>query len=231
MDVGIMQKEEHVPTYGGFYAFMASNFNSTHIRTNPKMINRLMYDKISLTDVRRQMWCDDVNDVVNFPGVIGGMNLTPIADQKRVRLMHNKFRVVNPVSRAGDIPLMRAGEMYLIAAEAYAQSSPANDIAAQNALFTLASNRDPNYVLSLNTGTSLKNEISDQRRIELWGEGFRFLDLKRTNSSLSRGNANTTGVNSVWASVTTTSAGSDCWQFKLPQREVDGNPYITKNNP
>ncbi len=228
---GTMQKEEQVPTYGGFYSFASSNFNSTSTRTNPKMINRLLYNTISLTDVRRQMWCDDVNDKANFPGVIAGISLKPLEDQLRVRLMHNKFRVQNPVSRAGDIPLMRAGEMYLIAAEAYVKDATVNNVDAQNTLFTLASNRDPNYVLSLNTGTTLINEILDQRRIELWGEGFRFLDLKRQNLALSRGNANTTGVNPVWANISSVSAGADSWQFKLPQREIDGNPYISTNNP
>lgn len=223
---GIQQKEEQVPTYGAFYAYMSSNFNSTHTRTNPKMINRQLYNTISATDVRKKMWCDDVNDVANYPGVINGIKLTPVETQKRVRLMHNKFRVQNPVSRAGDIPLMRAAEMYLIAAEAY---SFINDNDAKNILFVLANHRDPEYqTVSAKVGNDLKEEIYDQRRVELWGEGFRFLDLKRRNVRLYRGLYNVTGVTSVWANVIEVAVGANAWQFKIPQREIDGNPYLVK---
>src|SRR5690606_3693114 len=151
-----------------------------------------LYNKIPTTDVRRLMWCDDVNDVENFPGIVDGNRLTPIPNQIRVRLMHNKFRVANPVSRGGDIPLMRAAEMYLIAAEAYSRMGTEVD-KARNTLAILAKHRDPEYNaenggVSTNSSTALTNEILDQRRIELWGEGFRFLDLKRQNTSMVRGN-------------------------------------------
>ena len=35
--------------------------------------------------------------------------------------MHRKFKVQNPQLSIGDVPLMRASEMYLIEAEAHAQ--------------------------------------------------------------------------------------------------------------
>lgn len=49
-----------------------------------------------------------------------------------------------------------------------------------------AKNRDASYTLSTNTGQALIDEIMVQRRVELWGEGFRFLDLKRLNLPLDR---------------------------------------------
>jgi hypothetical protein len=72
---------------------------------------------------------------------------------------------------------MRAAEMYLIEAEARARQG--NNTAAQEALFTLAKNRDASYTKSTSTGATLINEIMFNRRIEFWGEGFRFTDLKR----------------------------------------------------
>ena len=60
--------------------------------------------------------------------------------------------------------------MYLIEAEARARQS--NSTAAQDALFTLVKNRDAGYVKSTKTGQALLDEISFNRRIELWGEGF-----------------------------------------------------------
>jgi hypothetical protein len=65
-------------------------------------------------------------------------------------------------------------EMYLIEAEAKAWMG---DATASQALFTLISNRNPAYVKST-AGQTLVNEIYLHRRLELWGEGFRFYDLK-----------------------------------------------------
>lgn len=228
---GAQIKEEQTSPSSGFFAFMSSNFNSIQTRTNPKLINKQLYNTVPLSDVRRLMWCDDVNDVENFPGVINGMTLKPVENQLRFRLMHNKFRVANPVSRGGDVPFMRAAEMYLIAAEAYTEmgNTAANISTAQDYLYTLAKNRDPLYEKSqdrtdppgsIPSQGTFRTELRYQRRIELWGEGFRFLDLKRQNEPLSRGNLNTTGVNSVWANVTSVSAGANSWQFKIPLREI-----------
>lgn len=226
---GAQIKEEQTSPSSGFFAFMSSNFNSIQTRTNPKLINRLIYNNISSSDVRRLMWCDDVNDVENFPGVINSMTLKPVENQLRKRLMHNKFRVANPVSRGGDVPFMRAAEMYLIAAEAYSLMGAGEANNAKNTLAILAKQRDPLYYeenggISPNSGATLTTEIRDQRRIELWGEGFRFVDLKRqyNSSGFSRGNLNTTGYNSVWGSLNTTVSRDDVrWQFRIPQREID----------
>ncbi len=68
----------------------------------------------------------------------------------------------------GDPVYMRAGEMYLIEAEAKAKY---NDATAQDVLFTLVSNCDPGYVKSTKTGQALVDEIILQRRMELWGKG------------------------------------------------------------
>lgn len=70
-------------------------------------------------------------------------------------------------SSIGDVPLMRVAEMYLIEAEAKARAG-GQDAAAAAVLFTLAKQRDPNYVLSTNTGQALIDEIMIQRRVELW---------------------------------------------------------------
>ena len=47
--------------------------------------------------------------------------------------------------------------------------------------------RDPSYKSKGNSGDALAEEIMNSRRIELWGEGFRFYDLKRLNLPIKRG--------------------------------------------
>ncbi|MEO7047657.1 MAG: RagB/SusD family nutrient uptake outer membrane protein, partial [Ferruginibacter sp.] len=126
----------------------------------------------------------------------------------------------------GDFPLMRASEMYLIEAEAKARMG-GQDAAAATALFTLAKQRDPNYVLSSNTGTALIDEIMIQRRVELWGEGFRFYDLKRLDLPLDRSNSN---HNASIARVINVPAGDKTWQFLIPQSEINNTNGVVVQN-
>lgn len=223
---GAHQLAEQLPAYGSFYAYMSSNFNSAHTRPNPKRINATLYGQITASDVRKKLFCDNVNDFVNFPGVIDGSTGQPAASQVRALYMQKKFVVADPAVSAGDIPYMRAAEMYLIAAEAKAHLNLNQE--AADLVKIVAVNRDPLY--------QTPDDISDilsliliQRRAELWGEGFRFLDLKRANLALTR----TTGQGHTSALATTLSVAIDAdgWQFKIPRREMQANPYINVNNP
>ena len=68
-----------------------------------------------------------------------------------------------------------------------------------------------------------------QRRIELWGEGFRFYDLKRTNSPLDRNGANhDTGLTGGLFSVP---AGDVRWEFLIPQSEINNTNGVVTQNP
>ncbi|MGY0039692.1 RagB/SusD family nutrient uptake outer membrane protein [Pedobacter sp. NJ-S-72] len=69
------------------------------------------------------------------------------------------------------------------------------------------------------------NEILIQRRIELWGEGFRFTDLKRQNSALDRTKSNHT---TELAQTLNEVAGDVRWQWMIPQDEINTNPLIGK---
>ncbi|MDQ3277735.1 MAG: RagB/SusD family nutrient uptake outer membrane protein, partial [Bacteroidota bacterium] len=128
-------------------------------------------------------------------------------------------------SSIGDLVLMRASEMYLIEAEAKARM---NDATAANVLFQLVSKRDPAYVQSVLTGENLINHILIQRRIELWGEGFRFYDLKRLNQPLDRRGAN---HDPAVATVLQVPAGDVQWEFLIPQDEINFTNGIVKQNP
>jgi len=199
-----------------FFAYMSANYNSTVIRTSPKSINSTLYNAITTTDVRKGLW-DPTGTNTAFP--------IPISTASRYRYMSRKFRVADVSLSIGDVPYMRAGELYLIEAEAQARNN--NFTAAAATLYTLAVNRDPAYVLSTKTGTALIDEIMTQRRVELWGEGFRFYDLKRTDAPLNRTGAN---HNATYANVLNVAAGDKTWQFLIPQDEINnGNGVVTQN--
>jgi hypothetical protein len=78
--------------------------------------------------------------------------------------------------------------MYLIEAEAAAHLDDAEGQALINNFMTTY--RDPEYNTTA-TGEFLVNEIVLQKRIELWGEGLTFYDVKRLNMSVTRGYAGT----------------------------------------
>jgi len=201
-----------------FFAYMSANYNSTVVRTSPKSINSALYNRISGTDVRKNVWDPTGKNVKDFP--------IPTTASSRYPYMSRKFLVADVNLSIGDVPYMRAAELYLIEAEALARSGDNTGAAA--ALFTLAVNRDPGYVLSVKTGAALIEEIMVQRRIELWGEGFRFYDLKRTNTPLDRTGANhsasfTNGVLSV-------PANSINWQFLIPQDEINNTNGVVVQN-
>jgi starch-binding outer membrane protein, SusD/RagB family len=211
---GSHQISDQSTYFYSFFAFMSANFNSTNIRTNPKAINSTLYDKISATDVRKQLW-DPTGTNTNFPVPPSGV---------RKPYMNRKFLAASSSNSIGDVAYMRTAEMYLVEAEARARAG--QDPLAQELLYTLVKSRDPNYAKSTSTGAALINEILVQRRIELWGEGFRFYDLKRLNQPLDRTNSN---HQATLANVLTIPAGDARWEFLIPQIEINANPAIVQN--
>lgn len=97
-----------------------------------------------------------------------------------------------------DIPIMRSEEMRLIEIEAVARQDEGR---GRQMLEEFAKSRDPKFVYGThnesygNRSTSaLINEIWWQRRVELWGEGFASLDLKRLNKGVIRSYKNTSHI-------------------------------------
>ncbi|HRJ16686.1 MAG TPA: RagB/SusD family nutrient uptake outer membrane protein, partial [Saprospiraceae bacterium] len=89
------------------------------------------------------------------------------------------------------------------------------------------SNRDPMYVLSTNSGQALLDEIWFHRRVELWGEGVRFTDLKRLNLPLNRNCISNQLL--VMVAITDVPAGNKQWQGLFHQDELNANPAIVQN--
>ena len=202
-----------------FFAYMSLNYNSTAIRATPKLMNSALYNQISESDVRKKLWDPTGTNTVDFP--------LPASTFQRYPYQSKKFRVADLSLSIGDVPYMRAAEMYLIEAEALARSNRNTEAAA--VLNLLAVNRDPSYVLSTKTGAELIDEIMIHRRVELWGEGFRFYDLKRTNSPLNRngGNHSATFTNGALS----VAPGDIKWQFLIPQDEINNSQGLVVQNP
>lgn len=216
---GSHYNEEQGSAFTNFGAWMSRNFSSSNIRGNPKSINSLLYDLIPETDVRSKVF-DPTGEHPNLPA---GIEIS--SAHQRFPYTSQKFLSYATGDSRGDVPYMRSAEMYLIEAEAKARAGMDTDAAAT--LFELAENRDPAYVLSTNTGQDLIDEILLQRRWELWGEGFRFTDLKRLNMGLDRTGANHNAP--LLGNLLEVPAGDPRWQWQIPQDEMDANPLMEQN--
>ncbi len=211
---GSRQIDDHNTFFFSYFAYISCNFNSTVLRTQPRAINANLFNSIPATDNRKKCW-DLTGATVPVPP--GGA---------RVPYQNKKFLAQSSSISNGDVPYMRAAEMYLIEAEARARQG-GQDAAAQAALFTIVKNRNSSYVLSTNTGQNLIDEIMWNRRVEFWGEGFRFTDLKRTNQPMSRAGIPNHLV--ALTLITTVPAGDKLWEFLFPQDELNANAAIIQN--
>lgn len=219
---GSQQVDDQQTFFASFFAYLSLNYNSTNIRGNPKAINSDLYTLISESDARKRLWDPNAANPSLRDPFINEMTLSTFS---KINFMNRKFLAQGNASSVGDVPYMRAAEMVLLEAEALARSG--NDTQAAQVLFELASARDSEYVVSSNTGETLINEIMTQRRIELWGEGFRFYDLKRLDLPLDRTGANhvATVINSKFEEA----AGTPNWQFKIPISEINANENMVQN--
>jgi hypothetical protein len=120
--------------------------------------------------------------------------------------------------------VFRTGEMYLIRAEAKAESS---DLAGATAdINALRAARISGYT---NIGTYASKDaaiadIMNERFKELAFEGHRFWDLKRRNLPVSRDAAD-----APTAAGTTLPAGNFRFILPIPNSEVQANPKIQQN--
>lgn len=208
--------------FGNFMAYMSRNYNSSQIRQAPKVVNSLLFNSFPSTDVRTQ--------VIDPTGAHTALNLPttyskfPYTSQKFLSV--NAAGTRDNATSLGDIPFMRAAEMYLIEAEALAKDS--KEAQSKIVFDEFEKNRNPAYAGAATTGQAYIDEVLKSRRLELWGEGFRFLDLKRLNLPLDRTGANHSAV--VTNNLLTVPANDNRWTWLIPQGEIDASQGLVIQN-
>ena len=120
-----------------------------------------------------------------------------------------------------DYVYMRAAEMYLIEAEAQARLGKTTE--AATTLGELMKNRQPSW----NKQVVSVDDVLLQRRIELWGEGFVYFDLKRLNKGFDRTYEGTNHLPGGF--VIKVDAQDPRWVYQLPQREIQENTKISES--
>jgi hypothetical protein len=122
---------------------------------------------------------------------------------------------------------MRVEEMYLIQAEAAAHVNVAEGRRLINEFMTQY--RDASYNCSATSTDDVVEEIVFQKRIELWGEGQSFFDIKRLNMSVTRSYS---GSNFTGNTLMNTNGRPAWMNFVILSWEGDNNAAVKQwNNP
>lgn len=138
------------------------------------------------------------------------------------RVIVNKFLARNTtLDNLVNWKVLRTGEMYLIRAEARAMSG--DPVGALLDLNTLRAARISNPVPVVAAGQGILDAVAEERRRELFAEGHRWFDLKRTTRSIVRADCE--------LESTTCELGPDAreWVWPIPQVEIDTNPNINQD--
>lgn len=201
-------------------------------------INKMLYDKIPATDIRKQWWVDEslkstLITSLTWDGHPDVANYSDGGDTKLPFLPYTNVKFgcwpIATVDNDEDVPLMRIDEMYLIQAECL--NSPEMNKAGEAT--TVLENyvktyRDPAYSVS-GRGLSLADEIWFQRRVELWGEGFAIFDTKRLGKPLVRFHDDENSTNYA-AAFRFNMEATDGWlNMRFPQDELNTNFSIVDN--
>lgn len=164
-----------------------------------------MYERIGDNDFRKKMWAPDTweNDKSWYDSYCidppkkdnGEWKQSSVTYMNWTSHESIKFRPASGsvddynVGSATAYPLMRVEEMYFIYAEALAHTNAEQGKAALEDF--MKAYRDKTYTCSATDHDAIIEEIVFQKRVELWGEGQTFFDIKRLDYSVTRGYSGT----------------------------------------
>ncbi len=245
--------ETETTFFRSYFYLIANDFNGSQNRNNPKIIDRRLYNQIPDTDYRKDLFLADapntntsaangqggfanntnplyptradwnaaISEIKDTYGFTSGHNLHPYM---HVKFLQKNSGTIDP----DDIIYMRASEMYLIEAEAEAMLG--NLAAAKDALRPLGEARDSAYDLSaFNTQAELLEHIKFMRKVELWGEGFLYVDKIRWDEGIDHAANGGSGASQILYQdgfLQEKPSINDAWIFKIPQKELDANPNL-----
>lgn len=147
-------------------------------------IDKALYDRIPDTDFRKHSWVDPGKmDYYKYQTVRDADWFEELPDYTalKFRCVAGDFETYS-VGGVCDVPMMRVEEMYYIEAEAKAHQDLAAGVQALNAF--VQTYRDPSYSFSTNSFEAFADEYVFQKKIEFWGEGISFHDIKRLKTGV-----------------------------------------------
>jgi hypothetical protein len=209
------------------------NANNIYLGFNPTSNNyapdfvpqQWVINLYALTDIRRAAYLEQKAvfvQGVNYPGIycINKYPGNPALFTAATTNYQHKPKI------------FRVAEMYLISAEAAAQT-PATEAAALVTLNQLRVARSATALVGL-TGTALMDAIKSERVRELLCEGYRLDDLKRWKMGFSRSAPQNIGLINTGPDFNekVVAAGDDKFVWGIPANDITTNPNIaSQQNP
>ena len=186
---GIQQVKENSSVQSGILnwtGWMSPETTFGYANAGPyAIIDSKLYSSISKTDWRKKLYSPGTLDknyewYQTYAADLENMNITY---DKWPSCVAIKFRPANGavgdpnIGAASAYPLMRVEEMYFIKIEAAAHSDA--EEGKEELVDFMKEYRDPSYKCTATSQADIIKEIVLQKRIELWGEGQSFFDIKR----------------------------------------------------
>lgn len=203
---GFNHSTETMTSYASFFS-MLGNESSGYggVGQSVHCIDARLYNAIPETDLRKSLFNTAEGD--------------PKAATTGAKIAYASRKFGHMDQWLQDYLYMRNAEMILIAAEADARLG--NTSEAATTLSTLMAKRDPSWkATKVNV-----DEILLQRRIELWGEGFHYYDLKRNGLGMTR---KYEGSNHPASYQLDVPAHHYRWNYQVPLSEIQNNPMISE---
>ena len=173
-------------------------------------ISDWLYNQMSNTDLRKKNWFNDPQGSLftdqSLPGACHPYSILKFGGDGNWEM---------------DYMYMRASEMVLIEAEAYAHLG--DEAKAATVLKELMEQRDPAW----NKKKVSVYDVWIQRRIELIGEGFSYFDLKRLYEGIDR--TKCTNHMAPYDKYKI-EAGAVDWTYQIPLREIQENDEISEKD-
>ncbi|MDL2214738.1 RagB/SusD family nutrient uptake outer membrane protein [Dysgonomonas sp. OttesenSCG-928-M03] len=177
---------------------------------NYKQIASDLYDKIADNDIRKK-W---------FGVELGSKD----PQYNYAKYVQRKYVDVGTLGTgdifASDYIYLRTAEMYFVGAEALYMAGKTAE--AKQMLEEVMKTRVQGYTANL-SGDALLEEIKIQKRIEMWGEGRRFLDMKRRAEPLDR----TKASNHRAPTIKEAPANDSRMIYMMPSDEINANDEMS----
>ncbi len=213
-----------------------------------KKVNKLLYNQIPATDVRKGWFLDEYYQAAAlnqyeesgeaaaafqewygvpydpaYGPIWGAIGMDPYTSVK----FAPTNKILTYQENSNDFPLMRASEMELIIAEGKAMGGALGE--GKTALESwVRTYRDPEFVSQASSAQELQDEIWLQRRIEFWGEGISWFDLMRLEKPVIRyeevGGSIDTNYGALAIFNVPANASYRLWP--IPQKEIQANDGI-----
>lgn len=191
-----------------------------------RMINKALYNSIPTADVRKGWWLNDKGVSANLnkeqQTYLDDAGANPYTQVKFAPYKNELYTSTN----ANDIPLMRVEEMYLILAEAQAMGSAGAATGAETLIGFVQRYRNSYYSFTGGSAEEVQEEVYNQRRIELWGEGLSYFDILRRGKGIDRRGG---GFEEI--AVFHIMPSDPIIIYPIPNSEVEANPLLGENNP